>query len=144
MMMFAGLNLTAILVAAIAGWVVGALRYAIFGSLWADARALRARPSPAAAAAPEDRPAGYTPFALAFVANLVMAWILSGLLGHIGALSVRGGVISGAFVWFGFILTTMVVNSAFQGRPHRLTAIDAGHWLLAMIVMGAILGAWGA
>jgi hypothetical protein len=51
-------------------------------------------------------------------------------------------LISGAFIWFGFMLTTMAVNNAFTGRKVMLTAIDAGHWLGVMLIIGAILGAF--
>lgn len=141
-MSFAGMNFLAILVAAIAGWLTGALWYGMFGRIWVEAQGTTVEAFEARQAA-SNGPASYVPFVLAFLGNLVMAWILSGLLGHIGALSARGGIISGAFVWFGFIVTSMLVTNAFEGRSWRLTAVNAGHWLLVMIVIGAVLGAWG-
>ena len=42
-----------------------------------------------------------------------------------------------------FVLTTMTVNNAFSGRKYTLTAIDAGHWLAVLVVMGAIVGGMG-
>jgi len=44
-----------------------------------------------------------------------MAWMLAGVLGHLGPgqVTLRNGVISGAFLWFGFVLATMAVNNAF-------------------------------
>jgi hypothetical protein len=47
-------------------------------------------------------------------------------------------------VWLGFIATTLTTNYAFSGHKYRLTAIDGGHWLVVLIVMGAILGGWNA
>ena len=44
-------------------------------------------------------------------------------------MTIRSAVISGLFVWAGFMVTTMLVNNAFAGRRYVLTAIDAGHWL---------------
>ena len=58
-------------------------------------------------------------------------------------MTLRNGVISGVFLWFGFVLTTMMVNNAFSGRKYTLTAIDAGHWLAVLLVMGAIVGGMG-
>jgi len=73
--------------------------------------------------------------------------MLSGLMGHLGAqlgpLTVRSGIISGALVWLGFVITTIAVNNAFQRRKAMLTVIDGGHWLLALIVQGAVLGLLG-
>ena len=41
--------------------------------------------------------------------------MLAGLMAHLADVTVRGGVISGFFVWLGFVLTTMAVNHAFGG-----------------------------
>ena len=82
-----------------------------------------------------------------FVAQLVMAWMLAGILLHLarGGLpaTLWNGVISGAFIWLGFVITTMVVNYAFHGARHALTLIDGGHWLGVLLIQGAILGWWG-
>ena len=68
---------------------------------------------------------------------------LAGLLGHVGALSLRGGIISAAFCWAGFVLPTIVVNNSFAQRDWRLLWIDGGHWLVVLLLMGAIIGAMG-
>jgi hypothetical protein len=81
------------------------------------------------------------PMVLSFIAALIMAFLLSGLMLHIGAATVRSGVISGALVWVGFVITTISVNNAFQRRKVMLTVIDGGHWLLALVIQGAVLGA---
>ena len=85
-----------------------------------------------------------TPMVIAAVSCLVMAYMLSGLMGHINQVSIRGGAISGFFVWIGFVLTTVATNHAFEGMKPVVTAIDAGHWLAVLVVMGAIIGAFGA
>jgi hypothetical protein len=96
----------------------------------------------------QDRknPGAFLPFVYAFIANIVMAWMLAGLLGHLGAgqVTLRNGVVSAAFVWFGFILTTMIVNYSFAGRDKRLLLIDAGNWLVVLVVIGAVVGGIGA
>jgi len=70
---------------------------------------------------------------------------MAGVLGHLGAgqVTFRNGVISGAFLWFGFILTTIWINYSFAGRDKRLLLIDAGNWLIVLIVIGAVIGAIG-
>ncbi|HEX4239702.1 MAG TPA: DUF1761 domain-containing protein, partial [Xanthobacteraceae bacterium] len=93
----------------------------------------------------QDRknPGAFLPFVYAFVANIVMAWMLAGLLGHLGAVTLRNGVVSAAFVWFGFILTTMIVNYSFASRDKRLLLIDGGNWLVVLVVIGAVVGGIG-
>ena len=86
---------------------------------------------------------GQIPFILAFLANLAMAWVLAGMVGHLGSVTIRSAVISALFAWAGFVVTTMLVNNAFSGRRYALTAIDAGHWLLVLVLMGIVIGRVG-
>jgi len=57
----------------------------------------------------EDRKkaGAFLPSIYAFIADI--AWMLAGVLGHLGAgqVTLRNGIISAAFLWFGFVLTTM-------------------------------------
>ena len=87
----------------------------------------------------------YAPFIIAFVAELVMAWMLAGVLGHLGPgqVTLRNGVISALFLWLGFVVTTMAVNYAFGARKPMLLAIDAGHWLAVLLVKGRSSAPWG-
>jgi hypothetical protein len=57
-------------------------------------------------------------------------------------MSVRSGLVSGFFLWLGFVITTMAVNHAFQGERRMLTVIDGGHWLGVLLIQSAILGWW--
>ena len=74
-----------------------------------------------------------------------MAWVLAGVVGHLGTgqVTVANGLISGAFVWFGFIVTSMLVNHGFQGAKASLTLIDSGHWLGVLLVQGLVIGLFG-
>jgi hypothetical protein len=138
---FAGLSYIAIVVAAIVAWLASAAWYMSLGKIYMAALGK----TPEQVEMDRKKPCAFLPFIYAFVANLIIAWMLAGLLGHLGAgqVTLRNGVISGAFCWFGFILTTMVVNYSFSGRDRRLLLIDAGNWLIALLVMGAVVGAIG-
>jgi hypothetical protein len=134
------INFVAILAAAVAAWLAGAVWYGILGKQWVAALGW----TDGALMGPDGRrrmPVG--PMVLSFIASLIMAFMLSGLMGHLGAPTVRSGIISGALVWVGFVITSIAVNNAFQRRKAMLTVIDGGHWLLALIVQGAVLGLLG-
>lgn len=142
-MAFAGTNYLAIFAAAVAAWIFGAVYYTLLSKPWLAAVEI----SPAEI---KQRQAGgklksIAPFILSFVAEIIMAWVLSGVLGHLGPgqVTVRNGVISALFLWFGFVLTTIATNNAYPGRKPMLTVIDAGHWLCVMLIMGVIVGALG-
>jgi len=139
MMSFAGVNYLAIVVAAVVAWLAGAGWYTSLGKMWTAAIGM----TPEQMQQAKSRPGAHLPFLYTFIAQLVMAWVLAGVLGHIGALTLRGGIISGAFCWLGFVITTLVVSYTFAMRNWRLLLIDGGYWLLVLVLMGGIIGAWG-
>ena len=142
-MQFAGINHLAIFIAAVVAWLGGAAYYTALGKLWVAAQGKTVEQFHAEQAPKKRTPAAWLPFALAFLANLAMAWVLAGMVGHLGAVTIRSAVISGLFVWAGFVVTTMLVNNAFAGRRYMLTLIDAGHWLLVVVLMGLVIGWMG-
>ena len=138
-MTFAGVNYLAIVIATVVAWLAGAAWYMTLGKAWMAALGW----SPEKIAECKNRPHAYLPFIYVFVAELVMVWMLAGLLVHLGPLTLRGGIISAAFCWLGFVITVMVVNNSFAMRSWKLTLIDGGYWLLVLLLMGAIIGAMG-
>ena len=138
-MTFAGMNYLAVVIAAVVAWLAGAGWYMILGKTWMSAVGI----TPEKMAEARNQPGAFLPMIYAFVAELVMAWVLAGVLGHLGPLTLRSGVISAAFCWLGFVITTLLVNNSFARRDWRLVWIDGGHWLLVLLLMGAIIGAMG-
>jgi hypothetical protein len=141
--MFANMNLLATFVAAIAAWLAGAVYYGVLCNQWIAALGKTPEQADAERKANAGTVHAWLPFVLSFLADLAMAWILAGLIAHLGAFTLRGGIVCGAFVWAGFVLTTVLVNNAFAGRRYMLTVIDTVHWLIALIIIGAVIGAWG-
>jgi hypothetical protein len=140
-MTFAGISYLAVAIAAVVAWLASAAWYMSLGKIYMAALGK----TPEQVAADRNKPGAFLPFIYAFVANVVIAWMLGGVLGHLGSgqVTLKNGVIAGAFIWFGFILTTMAVNFSFSGRDKRLLLIDLGNWLIALVVMGAVIGAMG-
>ena len=136
-MAFAGMNYLAVLVAAVAGFAFGAAYYMTLSNVWLAAIGMTK-----AELAGKRSP---TPFIVSIVALLIMAWVLAGTMGHLGQgqVTLKNGVISGLFVWLGFVITTLSVNYAYGQRKPMLTALDGLHWLGVLVIQGAIIGAMG-
>jgi len=132
-MIFAGINYLAVVIAAVVGFVASAVWYKAFGTAWMMAQGR----------APGDMAPKPGPFVVAGVAQLLMAFMLAGVLGHLGEINVQNGIIGAAFIWLGFVATTIAVNDSFQGAKVTLTLIDAAHWLVVLALMGAVLGTFG-
>jgi hypothetical protein len=83
-------------------------------------------------------------FLAAIVASAVIAAALSFVIQSTGPQTLVRGVRAGFWLWLGFVLTTWATEYVFEVRPFSLLAINAGFWLLGMMLMGAIVGAWKA
>lgn len=136
-MAFAGISYLAILAAAVAGFLFGGVYYGLLANPWMAAVGKTKEEI--------QRTGMAVPMTISAIAALVMAWVLAGIVGHLGPgqITVRNGLISGAFCWLGFVATTQVTNHAYQGAKRELTLIDAGHWLGVLLIQGAVIGAIG-
>ncbi|MDQ8729685.1 DUF1761 domain-containing protein [Bradyrhizobium sp. LHD-71] len=141
------MNFFIMLGAAVCAWLFGAMYYGTLGKAWVAAQGSTMEEFKAKQADNVGKISAQIPFVLALIAELIMAYVLYGLMKHVahtGPLTVWNGLISGAFIWLGFILTSIAVNNAFTGRKVMLTVIDAGHWLGVTLIIGAILGAFAS
>ena len=133
-MVFAGINYLAVLIAALVGMAAGAAWYGVLAKPWMKAANLTG----------EDISTNNTSkYAVALLAQFVIAYLLAGLIGHLDTLSLSGGIITAIFCWIGFCLAPMAVNHRFQNSGWELTAIDSGYWLIVFVLQGAIIGWMG-
>ena len=135
--MLSEVNYPAVVVAAIAPMIIGALWYGpLFGRLWLSAH-------------------GHTPeqleqmkqgmgkaYGLSFVCYLAMATVLAYLLAWIGAINVATGLWMAFLCWLGFAATVGLTAHLFSDRKPSAYLIDVAYQLVYMLAMGAILGAW--
>ena len=130
------INWVGVAVAWIVAWLVQGIWYMVLGGVWTKALGWETPP-----AGSRRMPAG--PMITSLVAELLMALMLAGIIGHMGGPTVMIGIVSGALIWLGFVVTTIAVNNAFQRRSLTLTVIDSGSWLAVLLVQGALLGLFG-
>ena len=133
-----GFNGWEVVVAALSAFVVGGLWYGpVFGSRWQGLVGL----------SDEDMAETNMPliFGVAFVLNLFMATLLSLSMEVASGLATGflSGALFGGFFAIVFVAPTFGVNYLFARRPLALYGIDAGYQVLQLMLMGAIVGAWG-
>jgi len=141
-MAFMTVNWLSILAAAVAAWLFGGLYYTSLSKYWLAAQGKTLEQCKAEQASKTGL-AKAAPFILVFIGEIIIAWALYGILAHMSAFTLRGGVISAVLIWFGFVVTTMTANNAFGGRKPMLTIIDGVAWLGAFVIIGAIVGWMG-
>lgn len=125
------INYIAIIVAAVAGMISGAVWYGVFSKPWMKAAGVTEE---------QVQGGGKAIYLVAILAQIIIAYMLSTLFGHFPSASLMDGVMAAFFLWLGFCLAPMAVNHRFQGKGWDLTAIDGGFWLVVFLLQGGIIG----
>ena len=135
--MLSEVNFLAVVVAAAAPMVLGAIWYGpLFGRLWMRAHGHTAERL-------EEMKQGMgRAYGLSFVCYLVMATVLAVLIGWVGAAVLWTGVWLAFLCWLGFAATIGLTAHLFSDRRPAAYLLDAAFQLVYLLAMGAILGAW--
>jgi hypothetical protein len=129
------INWLAVLVAAIATFVLGGLWYspALFGRAWMRENNLNE------ASLGQSNMAKI--FGLAFVFAVVMAANLAAFLAE-PKTTVSWGATAGFLAGFGWVTLGIATIALFERRSAKYVLINGGYMTVSFVVMGLILGAW--
>jgi len=67
---------------------------------------------------------------------------LAHFVDYVGATTIAEGLVTGVWIWLGFIATATIINLWFERRPFRYWLISAGYFLVVLMVSGAVLAVW--
>ena len=137
-------NYVAILACGVAAMVVGFVWYGpLFGKKWAD---LMGWGTLTPEAMKEKQRAAVPGYIASFVGALVMAYVLQhGLVfgnAYLNMSGVNAGLMGAFWFWLGFVAPVTVGQVFWDGKPWMLWLINAGYWLVQMVVMAIILSLW--
>ena len=140
-MMFRGVNLWAVLVAAISTMVVGFLWYSpmLFAKPWT---VLMGYDPNDKAKMDEMRKSAGKSYGISFIASLVAALVLGKIIDVTSVQSPLYGMKIGFAVWLGFVTTVQLTAKLFGNQPTKLYLINTGYQLVCYLVMGVILAVW--
>lgn len=128
-------NYAAVVVAAIAYWLLGALWYGLlFNKAWMALEQVTVEKMHGASPV--------VPYIVSFVLELLIAYSLAQLCIWRNANTIGRGASVGVLVWIGFVGPITYMTYMFEMRPKELFAINAFYPLAGLVLMGAILGAW--
>ena len=131
-------NYLAVLSAAIASMVVGFLWYGpLFGKLWVKMMSFDKKKMDEA----KKKRMGKT-YVLAFLTSLIMSYVLAHFVDYVEAMTIADGAVLGFWLWIGFFATTQIGSVLWEGKPVKLYLINTLHYLVALVVMAAILAVW--
>jgi hypothetical protein len=129
-------NYLAILVAAIACFLLQAAWYSYFMTAWLDGIGRTREWQLASGVSPALQ------YLTALLAFFLIAMVISGITQFTGPQTALRGVKVAAVLWIGVVLSTRATEYVFEVRHFSLFAINTGFWLLGMCLMGAIVGGW--
>ncbi|MBI2591867.1 DUF1761 domain-containing protein [Candidatus Saccharibacteria bacterium] len=124
----------AIIVAAAVNMIVGSVWYSkdVFGKEWTKLTGRKV----------EAMTGGGTGYGVAAVGALVQSWILAHFVIYAGSDTFWRGLVTGFWLWLGFVAIIMAVNAVFEDRPWMLWKINAGYFLVVLLINGGLLAVW--
>lgn len=124
----------AVIVAAIVNMVVGAVWYSkpLFAKEWSKLTGRKM----------EDMGGGGMGYGVAAVGALIQAWILAHFVVYAGSTTFWKGLVTGFWLWLGFVAVVAAVHLVFEGRSWALWKINTGYFLVVLLINGGLLAAW--
>ena len=129
-------NWLAILVAAVADWLLGAVWFTVFANQWR-----------AGIRMPPDQLQEYMahpffwPYLVALVCNLVIAYCIARVVAGSETHRLFHGITAGILIGLA-AAAAMVTEMVFEVRAGSFILISAGYPLVGSLLMGIILGVW--
>jgi hypothetical protein len=127
-------NYPAVIVCAIAYWLLGALWYgALFGKPWMALHQFTDA---------QMKSFGYWPYVITFALDLLIAFVLAQICVWRNANTASRGAAIGILLWIGIVGPITYTTYMYEMRPKELFAINEFYSLAGLCLMGIILGAW--
>lgn len=130
-------NWLAVLLATVSTMVVGSIWYTpkVFGNMWMKLAKIDRKKAEAN---------GMKPILITIVVSLISAYVLA----HVAYLAhsffansfLHDTLMTGFWLWLGFVAARIITHDAFEGRPAKLTVLNVVHELVTVMVMALIIG----
>ena len=121
-------NLLAVLVSALAAFILGALWYApfLFGRLWKRLAGITGTRG------------GLLAYGLNFLSLLLMSYVLGSILKAVEAGTALARLMVGFWLWAGFAATITLSSVLWERRPLALYILNNAYYLLSMWLMSLV------
>ena len=130
-------NYLAVLVAAIANMVIGAVWFmpAVFGRRWMRYTGLTSETI-------ENTPHMWASYLGSFLGSVLLAYAVARIAAYAGAESVTDAAILMLLIWAGLVLVPLSDETLWERRPMGLFYLVGFRWFVALAVIGAIVSLW--
>jgi hypothetical protein len=133
-MEFPDINYPAVLVSALAFFMIGSIWYSplLFSNAWMKELGFTKEGMSTSRM--------WIYFSLSFLLMLIMAFNLAAFIGN--GMGWQFGMTAGALTGIGWVALAIGINYLYERRSFRLWLINAGYMAISFTVMGTIIGAW--
>ncbi|MCW2912714.1 MAG: hypothetical protein JWN52_782 [Actinomycetia bacterium] len=129
-------NYVAIVVAAVASFVISSVWYTVF-----DKQRTELLSSANADTAAGTKPPAWK-ILVELVRSLIVASVLAEFATHLEITDWTAAALLGFAAWIGFPFVLLTGSVLWDNVPWKLAAIHAGDWLLKLLVITVIVGVW--
>lgn len=139
--MYIYINFLAIFVTGVVSFLLGWLWYSdfVFGRRW---RFLNGVSEESHQEMSRDKKRMMKSMGIYFLSLLIMTGVLARVLFYMGAYGIRDGLETAFWVWFGFVVPSMLGMVLWEKKSWEYYFINVGYILLALVVSGVILTLW--
>ncbi len=125
----------AVIVAAIINMAVGAAWYSpgLFGKTWSKLIGQKME------AMRENAGTGYM---VSTIGALLQAFVLANVMRDAGLTTAFRGALLGFWLWLAFVAVCVATDVVFAHRSWKLWKINAGYFLVVLLINGALLAVW--
>jgi hypothetical protein len=124
----------AVIVAAVVAFVGSSVWYGVFGKELAKV-------SPVFAELQSEKPAAWRILAV-FAGSLVLSFVVAYVIGLKEGVTWMSAMGIGFLLWLGLSAVQWVSAMVWEKVPLTMAAIHAGDWLMKLLLISAIVGAW--
>lgn len=130
------INYLAVVAAAVATFILGAIWYIAFNTAWMELSGV----TEAQAEAGSD--SAINAFVISFITYLLGAYALALLFKAMNVSTLQTGALTGALIGAFIVGGNIFTNNAYELKPIGLSILNAGFSAVSFAAMGAIIGAW--
>lgn len=129
-------NLVAVLVAALAAFVLGGLWYSpvLFGNQWMKLAGIKKKSL--------KKEGMVIKYLVYLIGLLLMSFVLANVLVYLNSISYAEGVITAIWLWLGFIAPITLGGVLWENKKISLWLLNNAYNILSLILMTVILVAW--
>jgi hypothetical protein len=128
------MNYWAVIVAALLAFVGSSVWYGVFGKELAKV-------SPVFAELQAQKPSAWRVLAV-LAGSLVLSFVVAYVISLKEDVTWMGAVGIGCLLWLGLSAVQWLSSMVWEKVPLTMAAIHAGDWLMKLVVISAVVGAW--